>query len=99
MFVIAAVVSMKIRAKETRRRRYFLKFTGLVMSKHRNWSRALVAFLVFGMLQGIMLFLPNILLFQVMPREDIVGYLGVLYSSVTIVTGMAISRYAREKNM
>lgn len=48
-----------------------------------------------GLLQGTMLFLPNILLFQVMPREDIVGYLGVLYSSLSIAMGMFISKYAQ----
>ncbi len=64
------------------------------MKKERDWLKALFGFLGMGLLQGTMLFLPNILLFKVMPREDIVGYLGVLYSSLSIVMGIFISKYA-----
>jgi YQGE family putative transporter len=43
-----------------------------------------------------MMFLPNILLFQVLSREDMVGYLGVLFSGLTIAMGYYIGRFAKE---
>jgi MFS transporter, YQGE family, putative transporter len=43
-----------------------------------------------------MLFLPSILLFEIVGREDLVGYLGVVYASLGIGTGMFISKYGSE---
>ena len=94
MFLLAALISLKIKASSGHHRVYYLKLTGLIMKKERDWLKALFGFLGMGLLQGTMLFLPNILLFKVMPREDIVGYLGVLYSSLSIVMGIFISKYA-----
>jgi YQGE family putative transporter len=95
MFLLATLVSFKIKKAEGRHKPYYLKFTGLLMKKNNQWRKSLLGFFVLGLLQGMMLFLPNILLFQVMPREDIVGYLGAIYSSLGILTGLFISRYAR----
>jgi YQGE family putative transporter len=94
MFLVAALISLKIKASSGHHRVYYLKLTGLIMKKERDWLKALLGFMGMGLLQGTMLFLPNILLFKVMPREDIVGYLGVLYSSLSIIMGIFISKYA-----
>ncbi|MBP1993443.1 MFS transporter [Paenibacillus eucommiae] len=94
-FLIAALISMKIKTVRDHHKAYYLKLTGIVMKKNHRWVKSLFGFLVLGLLQGIMLFLPNILLFKVMPREDVVGYLGVIYSSLSILTGFFISKYAR----
>ncbi|NOU64240.1 MFS transporter [Paenibacillus sp. LMG 31461] len=94
MFLLAALISLKIKASSGHHRVYYLKYTGLIMKKKQEWSNALLGFFGMGLLQGTMLFLPNILLFKVLPREDLVGYLGVLYSSLSIVMGIFISKYA-----
>ncbi|WNR43526.1 MFS transporter [Paenibacillus roseipurpureus] len=94
MFVLAAIISLKIKASGGHHRVYYLKYTGLIMKKKQDWMKALLGFFGMGLLQGTMLFLPNILLFKVLPREDLVGYLGVLYSSLSIVMGVFISKYA-----
>ncbi|CAN7694279.1 MFS transporter [Paenibacillus sp. LjRoot153] len=94
MFLLAAIISLKIKASSGHHRVYYLKYTGLIMKKKQEWSKALFGFFGMGLLQGTMLFLPNILLFKVLPREDLVGYLGVLYSSLSIVMGIFISKYA-----
>jgi YQGE family putative transporter len=96
MFVIAAVVSMRIGASTIRHKSYYLKLMPLLMRKNIVWVRALIGFFIYGLLQGIMLFLPNILLFQTVGREDLVGYLGVCFSSVVIVTAYVLSRKAKE---
>lgn len=97
MFLIATLGSLKIKTKVSHHKAYYLKFTGLLMNKHKRWTKALFGFLVMGLFQGIMLFLPNILLFQIVGREDLVGYLGVLYASLSIMTGFVLTKYGSEE--
>ncbi|MFS0723978.1 MFS transporter [Paenibacillus sp. 1P07SE] len=97
-FFIAAVISFRIPTITSHHRTYYLKLVGAVLKRNRSWLLSLIGFLVLGLLQGIMLFLPNILLFQTVGREDWVGYLGVLFAFLTVVTGFIISRKAREEH-
>jgi YQGE family putative transporter len=99
MFLIAAVVSFKIPMVQSHHKAYYLKFMGLVMGRHKRWLKALYSFLILGLFQGIMLFLPSILLFRTVGREDWVGYLGVFFSSLTVATGYVISRKAQKEHV
>ncbi|MEF2248309.1 MFS transporter [Paenibacillus sp. IITD108] len=99
MFVLAAVISFRIPAIISHHKAYYLKFVGIVMRKNRRWVKGLFGFLVIGLFQGIMLFLPNILLFKAVGREDWVGYLGVFFAGVTVVTGYVISKKASKENV
>ncbi|RKP57092.1 MFS transporter [Cohnella endophytica] len=92
LFGIASMFSLRIRRIESHHRTYFLKYWGLMMQRNRLWVLALFSFFVLGLFQGIMLFLPNILMFQTVGREDQVGYLSVLFALFTIMTGFFISR-------
>lgn len=97
MFVVAAIISTRIKAIVSHHKAYYLKYVGLVMKKNKLWLYSLCGFFVFGLFQGIMLFLPNILLFQAVEREDLVGYFGVLFSGITVATGYVISRRAQKE--
>ena len=99
MFLIAAFVSFRIPMVASHHKAYYLKFMGLVMNKNRRWLKALYSFFVLGLFQGIMLFLPNIMLYQTVGREDWVGYLGVFFSSLTVATGYVISRKAQKEQV
>lgn len=99
MFVIAAVISLRIPTVESHHKIYYLKLMGEVMKRNVRWVRSLYSFFVLGLFQGIMLFLPNILLFQAVNREDWVGYLGVCFSALTVATGYVISRKAKKENV
>src|SRR5690606_14387157 len=96
MFVIAAVISTKIAATVNEKRTYYLKYVGLLMKKNKSWAKGAISFLFVGLFQGIMLFLPNILLFRALGREDWVGYFGVFFSTLTVITGYVISRKAEK---
>lgn len=96
MFLLAALFSLKIKAKPSRHKTYYIGHTYGVMRREPQWLRSLWGFFGIGLLQGIMLFLPNILLYEVMPQEDQIGYMSVLFSLITIFMGMLLSRYARE---
>lgn len=99
MFVIAALISFRIPMVKTHHKAYYLKLMGEVMQRNKPWVKGLYSFFVLGLFQGIMLFLPNILLFQAVKREDWVGYLGVFFSALTVATGYVISRKAQKENV
>jgi YQGE family putative transporter len=96
MFLIAGIGSLRIKALPSQSKSYYLKYTWLLMRKNPDWVKALFGFMGLGILQGSMLFLPPILLFQVLPGEEWVGYFGVLFSGLTMVSGYFISRFAKE---
>lgn len=99
LFGLASFISLKIPRIVSHHRTYYLKFSGLMMKKSRLWLLSLCGFLVLGLFQGMMLFLPNILMFQTVGREDQVGYLSVFFALLTICTGFFISRRKQQTNI
>jgi YQGE family putative transporter len=96
MFLLAGIGSFRIKALPSQSKSYYLKYTMLLMRKNPDWVKALFGFMGLGVLQGSMLFLPPILLFQVLSGEEWVGYFGVLFSGLTMGSGYFISRFAKE---
>ncbi|WP_245554852.1 MULTISPECIES: MFS transporter [Cohnella] len=92
MFALASAFSLKIGALKPRHRAYYLKYAGGMMKRNRLWLKSLFGYFVLGLFQGIMLFLPNILLYQTYGREDWVGLLTVLFALITIGTAFTVSR-------
>jgi YQGE family putative transporter len=99
LFGIASFFSLRIPRISSHHRTYYLKFSGLMMKKNRLWVLSLLSFFVLGLFQGMMLFLPNILMFQTVGREDQVGYLSVLFALLTILTGYFISRRKQQNHI
>lgn len=99
MFAFTAMISFRLKPAATRHRAYYLRYMGLVMRKNKPYRKVLYGFVLFGAFQGILFFLPNILLFQVLPREDMVGYLTILFSGMGIVAGLIISRYGKDEHI
>ncbi|MCD9021242.1 MFS transporter [Cohnella silvisoli] len=99
LFGLASFFSLRIPRIESHHRTYYLKFSGLMMRKNRLWLLSLLGFFVLGLFQGMMLFLPNILMFQTVGREDQVGYLTVFFALLTIATGFFISRRKQQNNI
>jgi len=99
MFLIAAFISFRIPVEKSHHKAYYLKYMGIVMRRNKVWTKGLYGFLVLGLFQGIMLFLPNILLFRTVGREDWVGYLGVFFSMLIVATGYIISRKAQKEHV
>ncbi|THF78339.1 MFS transporter [Cohnella fermenti] len=92
MFMIAALFSTRIRKKPSHHRTYYLKYTLSVLKKEPVWLQGLFGFLLLGIFQGIMLFLPNILLYQTVGSERWVGLLTMFFAMLTISMGLYISR-------
>ena len=96
MFFFTAMGSFSISAEHNSRKAYFLKFAGLMLKNNKAWRRSLYAYYMLCILQGLMSFLPNLLLFHVLPREDGVGYFGVLFSSLSIFVSYMMSKETNE---
>ncbi|WP_027084995.1 MFS transporter [Cohnella panacarvi] len=92
LFAVASVFSFRIPRIPSHHRSFFLHFSGRMMKRNRLWLLSLISFFVLGLFQGLMLFLPNILMFQTVGREDQVGYLTVFFALLTILTGIYIAR-------
>src|SRR5690606_27152917 len=99
MFAFTAIISFRLKPVPTRHRAYYLRYMGLVIKKYAPYRKVLYGFVLFGAFQGILFFLPNILLFQVLPREDMVGYLSMLFSLTGILAGLFISRYGKDEHI
>ncbi len=68
MFVFTTIGSFKLRTDPTHHKTYYLKMMGLLMHKNHLFFKGLLGWTVVGMLQGTMLFLPNILLYPAFPN-------------------------------
>jgi len=99
LFALASLFSTRIRQIRSKRRTYYFRYSLLMMKRDRVWVRALFSFFCLGLFQGIMLFLPNILLYQTVGREDRVGLLAVLFALLTIATGFVLSRRSDRSNV
>jgi YQGE family putative transporter len=99
LFGIASFFSLRIPRIHAHHRTYYLKYSILMMKRSKQWMLSLIGFLILGLLQGMMLFLPNILMFQTVGREDQVGYLAVGFALLTILTGLYISRRGEQTHI
>lgn len=92
LFAVASLFSFRIPRVQSHHRSFFLHFSGRMMRRNRLWVLSLISFFVLGLFQGLMLFLPNILMFQTVGREDKVGYLFVCFALLTIMTSVYIAK-------
>lgn len=99
MFVFTTAVTFRLKPVPAKNSRFYLRYMGLVVKKYPAYRNVLIGFVLFGAFQGILFFLPNILLYQVMPREDMVGYLSILFSLTGIVAGLFISRCGKDEHI
>ncbi|CAG7616672.1 hypothetical protein PAECIP111802_00314 [Paenibacillus allorhizosphaerae] len=95
MFLLTTIGSLRIKTLQSHHRAYYLHLMFLPFRKNRNWRWSLIAYYIYAMLQGLMMFLPNLLLYQATPREDLVGYLGVLFSGLAVLTGYGFGKWGK----
>lgn len=94
-FAASVGVTMGMKAKSSSHKGYYLLSVPRLLRTKPDWTRSLYGFLILGMFQGVMLFLPNILLFQATGREDSVGYLTILLSLTGMLSGVTQARIGR----
>lgn len=97
MFAVAAAGSLRIKRKVTHHRTYYLKFALPIMRKHAAYGRSLWGWFLFGLPQGVLAYIPPILLYQAIPEESFVHYMNVLFLGVTIASGYILARWGRSE--
>jgi len=95
MFVGATIGSFRLKAQGSHHKSYYLNLLPLLVRKNAPFRHGLYGWLFLGSYQGLLLFLPNILLFDALGREDWVGYAGVALLGLTILTSYLLSRHGR----
>ncbi|HZG76682.1 MAG TPA: MFS transporter [Paenibacillus sp.] len=93
-FVLATIGSFRLKAQGSHHKSYYLKLMPLLFRKDVTFRHSLFGWMFLGLYQGLLLFLPNILLFDALGREDWVGYAGVALLGLTILASYLLSRYA-----
>jgi YQGE family putative transporter len=98
VFIVNALISLRIKSTTGVRKTYYLKHMGLLLLKDRRFRKSIYGNIVIGMKQGVLLFLPQILLFSVLKHEELVSYLNVVLSAISIAASYIFSRLAKESH-
>ncbi|ARK29541.1 MFS transporter [Halalkalibacter krulwichiae] len=94
MFIIATIGSVRIEKVETHHKEYYMKYIGQIIKKRKGFGRSLFGWFIIGFPQGILMYIPPILLFTIFPNESFIGYMNVLFLSLSILASYIISRIA-----
>ncbi|MFC0558290.1 MFS transporter [Halalkalibacter alkalisediminis] len=94
MFLIGTIGSFRIRKQETHHKEYYMKYLSLIIKKKVNFGKSLFGWFIIGFPQGILMYIPPILLFTIFPDESFIGYMNVLFLSLSIIASYVISRVA-----
>jgi YQGE family putative transporter len=94
MFLIATIGSFRIKKIESHHKEYYMKYLWLMIKKQKNFGKSLIGWFVIGFPQGILMYIPPILLFTIFPDESFIGYMNVLFLSLSILASYVISRIA-----
>ncbi|PYI56388.1 MFS transporter [Paenibacillus flagellatus] len=97
VFVLAALTSTRIRLAPVRRKTYYLRHMIPLMRTNADWRKAVLGNTLLGFKQGALLFLPTLLVYQVMQEENKVGYFNAALSLLSIAASYLFSRYATER--
>ncbi|HZG84654.1 MFS transporter [Paenibacillus sp.] len=95
LFAATTAGSFRLKAQGTHHKSYYVRLVPLLLRKNEAFRHGLYGWWCLGLYQGLLLFLPNILLFHVLGQEDLVGYAGVGLLGLTIATSYALSRYGK----
>lgn len=95
MFVVTTIGSFRLKTAGSRHKTYYLRFMPLLFKRDSSFREGLFGWFFIGMFQGLMLLLPNILLFSVLEKEQLVGYMGAAFLGLTVLTSYVLSRHGR----
>ncbi|WP_236838482.1 MFS transporter [Caldalkalibacillus salinus] len=94
MFLLATLGSLRMKQIRTHHKTYYMSYLPQMLHRKPQFSKTLLGWLIVGFPQGILMFIPPILLFNIVQQEHIVGYLNVCFLSLSIVSSYLISRIA-----
>ncbi len=94
MFFISTFGSLKMKKSDMHHRQYYMKYLPLMLRKNPQFLRTLAGWLIVGLPQGILMYVPHILLYTVFPSEGFVGNMNMIFFGISIFASYLISRFA-----
>lgn len=94
MFLMATIGSFRIKKESIRHRNYYMKYLGQIMERKKAFRHALTGWFIIGFPQGILMYIPPILIYSIFEDEGVVGYLNASFLAVSILASYIISRFA-----
>lgn len=95
LFLFATLGSFRIKKENIQHRTYYMKHLGSIIKKKKGFGTALIGWFIIGFPQGILMFVPAILMYSIFHQEEIVGILNAAFLTVTIIASFVISRIAK----
>ncbi|WP_246246397.1 MFS transporter [Paenibacillus lemnae] len=98
MFAYASINSWKMSRKPSPHKTYYIKYSWQMSRKYPAFGRALAGWFVFGLPQGVLAYIPAILLYEAVPSESFVNYMNVLFLGVTMAAGFMLARWGSSRH-
>jgi YQGE family putative transporter len=76
---------------------YYLGLIPLLIRKNISFRHGLYGWFILGAYQGLLMLLPNILLFHVLQKENLVGYTSGALLVLTMIAGFYMTRFGRSE--
>jgi len=92
VFAAVFAISLFIGKLPSRRRRYLLGLTGAMARRNPQWAKLLGLWFCTGFLEGLTLFIPALLLYEVFERENVVSVALAATSLVSVSSSFYMSR-------
>lgn len=97
LFLLASLQSLRLKKKPSHRKAYYLKYSLLMMKKRPDFARSLAGWYIVGVPQGILMYVPAILLYHVIPKEHFVGYMNAAFLCLSIVSSYVMAKWGRSE--
>ncbi len=94
MFLAATIGSFRIKRESIRHRNYYMRYLGQIIERKKAFRHALAGWFIIGFPQGILMYIPPILIYSIFDDESAVGYLNAGFLAVSILASYIISRFA-----
>ncbi|MFC4321366.1 MFS transporter [Litchfieldia salsa] len=98
MFIVSTIGSLKIKKETVHHKDYYMKYLQLILKRKPKFFHSLLGWFIIGFPQGILMYIPSILLYNIFPDEQVVGYLNVAFLSLSIISSYMITRITNSKS-
>nr|WP_204671110.1 MFS transporter [Gracilibacillus alcaliphilus] len=95
LFFLATIRSFRLKKETARHRSYYMKYLGQMIQRQPAFRSALWGWFIIGFPQGILMYIPPILIYSIFENEGVVGYLNAGFLTISIIASYLISRFAQ----
>ncbi|MBP3952863.1 MFS transporter [Bacillus suaedae] len=95
LFFFATIGSFRLNMELKHHKEYYMKYLSLMIKKKRHFGTSLIGWFIIGFPQGILMYVPSILLFTILPNESFIGYMNVFFLSLSIIASYLLARVAK----